>query len=115
MERNRKDGYPFGLVAVDDVDGVVGHAGLSRTSFGSQSTDDGPWLIGLCVAASRRKEGIGQALVIGAENAALAQGACQIFATTREAENLLLRNGWHGLRAVKDDTATWQVLAKKLV
>lgn len=85
---------------------VIGTAAISETSFGSRPTDDGLWLIGLCVDVAARRQGIGSALVRWAVDYA---GETPLFTTTKNAAGLLRRLGWTKVRDVTDNNGTWSV------
>lgn len=110
--RCQTTGLPYGLLAVEG-DSVVGLAALDVASCGSM-TDETPWLVGLCVAASHRRQGIASQIVQAASAQAKAQGYQTIFATTQNAVGLLTRAGWQDLRGYEDATGAWRVLKQGL-
>lgn len=112
VSRARLRGLPFGVVALD-AEQVIGTAALAAESFGSDGA--GPWLIGLAVAASYRRKGVGTALIAGVTKAARRQGFGEIFTTT-QVTGLFVPQGWAPLRTVSDPDSeqSWSVLCKKV-
>ena len=75
------------LVAVDPADGVVGFAELSRRPYAEGCTSSPvAFLEGWYVAPGYRRQGIGGALVVAAEQWARARG-CREFASDALVEN----------------------------
>ena len=95
-------------VAIALMEGrVVGTVAVSDKSYGS--LDEGPWLVGLCIAASARGHGVGTALVTWAAGKASREGHISLFATTQDAVGVLRRLGWRQVRTITDETGDWSV------
>ncbi|GGL81312.1 GNAT family N-acetyltransferase [Wenxinia marina] len=108
-ERARSRGLPVALVALDGSV-PIGTVTVGTDSHGARP-GEGPWLIGLAVAAPYRGHGLGSALAAAAESAAAHDGAETLYATTAGAKGLLCARGWRELRRLPDGNV---VLAKPL-
>jgi len=86
---------------------VVGTVAMSDKSFGAKG--EGPWLVGLCTAATARGQGVGTALVTWATGNARRGGYSALFTTTQDAVGVLRRLGWDQIRTIKDETGEWSV------
>lgn len=89
----------FVLVAVDDVDAVLGVAIVSmRTEM--LSHDPSSHLEVLSVSSKAHRQGIGQSLIAHSENAAKARGATSmtlhVFSNNKRARALYEKHGFNG-------------------
>lgn len=97
---------PLGLIAEAGGE-VLGTVALAETSYGAAG--DSPWLIGLGVAPKARRQGIGAALIAGAEALARQRGAGALHTTTREAAGLFTARGWEKLREIEEGWAVYRL------
>ena len=108
-ERARSRGWPAALVALDGSV-PIGTVTVGPASHGARP-GEGPWLVGLAVAAPYRRQGLGSALAAAAESAAAHDGAEALYATTATAAGLFCARGWRQLRCLADGNV---VLARPL-
>lgn len=98
--RTRDSGLPFGVVAL--MAGTpVGTAAMASTSY-SALAGEPVWLTGLVVDPTVQGRWIASALVAAIEGAAATALFSAIYATTINAERLMLRRGWHQIRCLPD-------------
>jgi len=99
--------------AIAVIDGrVLGTVAMATRSFGSKG--EGPWLVGLCVAAGAREQGVGTALVTWATGNARRLRHAALYTTTQDAVGLLKRLGWVQVRTISDETGDWSVWKTEL-
>ncbi|RYG91198.1 N-acetyltransferase [Loktanella sp. IMCC34160] len=114
LERRKGQGQvPFGIVVLDDRDQPVGGGAVEPTSFGALD-DEGPWVVGLCVDGRHRGIGLASQIVAMLEAEAARLGLTRLHTTVAEAQGLMARRGWCGLRDVADQTKTWKIMVKDL-
>ena len=95
-ERCRDKGWPMGLALLSGEQ-LIGAAALAAVSFGAMA-GEGPWLIGLAITPTRRRQGHATGLIARAEAEARAVGAQWLYCTTSAAAGVLIRRGWTDLR-----------------
>src|SRR6266567_4066108 len=91
-ERARAKGLPIGLIALENGCAV---GTLAIAERGTPSHEHlSPWIVGLWVAPSQRRRGIGAELLKGACDHARRTGTAALYASTNTASALFAREGW---------------------
>lgn len=91
-ERAQTKKIPVALVAFDGEE-LVGTVCLKIQDMDTR-LDLTPWLAGLYVSATRRREGIGTALVSAIEREAFELGVNKLYLYTPESESFYSKRGW---------------------
>lgn len=97
----RSSGLPMALVAHDGGE-VLGTVALRAHDLDGHP-DLTPWLGGLFVSPTARRQGLGQALCAAAEQHAVKMGVRQLHLFTLDQQAWYARQGWHTLAP-----CTWQ-------
>lgn len=96
----QRDRLPLMLVA-HEADDVLGAVGLLERSVHIRPQWR-PWLGALYVVPTRRRDGIGAALIAAAEHKAVQLGIETLFAGTETAVGLFRRRGWTAINELDE-------------
>lgn len=91
-ERAQTDKIPVAIVAFDGEE-LLGTVCLKVHDMDTR-LDLTPWLVGLYVSASRRRQGIGASLVSAIEEKACELGVGRLYLYTPESESFYSKLGW---------------------
>jgi GNAT superfamily N-acetyltransferase len=91
-----RDQLPICLVALDAARDVVGTIALRAESLPSHRHLT-PWLAGLLVAPSQRRQGIGTALIAVLEAEARRLGYSRLYTATDTARGQMKKRGWRAM------------------
>ena len=111
-ERCNRDGIPAAFVALQGS-APVGSSLVVAQDLSSR-TDLSPWLAGVFVVASHRRQGIGATLVRRSAEFAARAGASTLYLHTSGAEAFYQRLGWQTLSSERHDGATVTVMFQEL-
>lgn len=92
-ERTNKNKIPVAMVAYIGKE-LVGTVCIKENDMDTR-LDLTPWLAGLYVSVSRRKQGIGSKLVLAIEKKAKELGVKKLYLYTPESESFYSKLGWH--------------------
>lgn len=112
-ERAQKDQIPLALVAFEGEE-LLGTVCLKVHDMDTR-LDLTPWLAGLYVAARRRREGIGAALVSAIEREAFNLGVNTLYLYTPESEAFYAKRGWQVKERTEYHNCAVTLMEKEIV
>ncbi len=112
-ERTNKNKIPVTMIAFKGKE-LVGTVCLKVNDMDTR-LDLTPWLAGLYVSASRRKEGIGSELVLAIEKKARVLGVKKLYLYTPESESFYSNLGWHVKERIKYHGYPVTIMQKEIV
>jgi GNAT superfamily N-acetyltransferase len=111
-ERINRDSIPVALVAFKGT-ALVGTVCLKTYDMDTR-LDLSPWLAGLYVPESWRRQGIGTALVEAIEEKAKILGILKLYLYTPSAESFFLRMAWRPKETTKYHGAVVTIMEKEI-
>lgn len=111
-ERANRDAIPIALVAFEGT-ALVGTICLKTHDMDTR-LDLSPWLAGLFVTESRRRQGIGTALVKAIEQKADALGIRKLYLYTPSAASFYVRMAWQDRETTEYHGAKVTIMEKEM-